>query len=55
MPERVPEMFDAAPPVTRFSVAPVPLLIWTVPPLPIEKPFQSMIARDPDWLTVSWF
>nr|WP_246136755.1 hypothetical protein [Nitrospirillum amazonense] len=48
----VPRMVDRLPPVTRFSVAPLPLLKLTVPPWPMEKLFQSMMARWLPWLTV---
>ena len=44
---------EAPVPVTRFSVAPEPLLNCTVPPWLIEKPDQSTIALDELWLTVS--
>ena len=39
-------------PVTRLRVAPEPLLNWTVPPEPTEKPDQLMIARLEVWVTV---
>ena len=42
-----PSICDAWPPVTRFSVAPEPLLIVTAPPAPMEKFFQSMTPRAP--------
>src|SRR6185437_5755248 len=44
---------DRLPPVTRFKVAPDPLLICTLPPAPIEKLCHSMTARWLAWLTVS--
>ena len=36
-------MVERFPPVTRFSVAPTPLLNWTLFPLPMEKLDQSII------------
>jgi hypothetical protein len=45
-----PAMEDMEEPVTRFKVAPVPLLKNTEPPCPMEKPFQFIIA-----LPVLWF
>ena len=42
-------MLDRSPPVTRFSVAPDPLLNWTEPPWPMEKLFQSMMPRALCW------
>ena len=47
-------MDETPEPVTRFRVAPGPLLNCTVPPEPMEKPCQSMIALADDWFTVSW-
>ena len=49
-----PSMAEIVAPVTRLRVAPAPLLNCTVPPEPMEKPCQSMIALADDWLTVSW-
>jgi hypothetical protein len=47
-----PSIDDRLVPLTRLSVAPVPLLNWTVLPWPIEKPCQSMIALPELWLIV---
>jgi hypothetical protein len=43
-------MEERDPPVTRFRVAPAPLLKNTEPPLPMEKPFQFIMP-----LAVFWF
>ena len=46
-------MVERLAPVTRFSVAPEPLRKLTLPPEPMEKVFQLMIALPEDWVTVS--
>src|SRR5277367_3220215 len=47
-------MVEILPPVTRLSVAPLPLAIVTESPLPIEKLCQLMMPVCDDWLTVRW-
>ncbi len=47
-----PSSCEGTLPVTRFSVAPEPLLKLTAPPLPIENVFQLMMAARDDWLMV---
>ena len=47
-----PAMVDRLPPVTRFSVAPLPLSNVTLFFLPIEKLFQSMMPVAEDWSMV---
>ncbi|MEJ1968547.1 MAG: hypothetical protein WDN03_07955 [Rhizomicrobium sp.] len=50
-----PSICDGLAPVTRFSVAPPPLLKKTELAAAIENAFQSMMARPPAWLIVSAF
>ena len=42
---RLPTIDEGEPPVTRLSVAPDPLSIATLFPLPISKRFQSTTPR----------
>ena len=53
MAESWPAIVDRSPPVTRLSVAPVPLLKLTLPPEPIENVCQSTMARAELWSTVT--
>jgi hypothetical protein len=48
-----PAIVERFTPVTSLSVAPEPLLKLTTLPLPMEKPFQSMMPVVEDWSTVS--
>jgi hypothetical protein len=45
-------MEDMEEPVTRFRVAPAPLLKRTEPPLPMEKPCQFIMPLEVFWFIV---